>query len=86
MNLFLLKSYICFLIVVSGVSVVGYKLDKILKRMVVVYLIFEKMLELFFFVFVYLSLISSLLFKMLIVGINLDINGIPMILCLISVI
>ena len=33
---------------VSGVSVVGYKLDKILKRMVVVYLIFEKMLELCF--------------------------------------
>ena len=27
---------------VSGVSVVGYKLDKILRRMVVVCLIFEK--------------------------------------------
>ena len=38
------------------------------------------------FVFVYLSLISILLFKMLIVGIYLEINGIPMILCLISVI
>ena len=32
---------------VSGVSVVGYKSDKILKRMAVVYLIFEKMLELY---------------------------------------
>ena len=59
---------------VSGVSDVGYKLDKILRRLVVLYLIFEKMLELFFFVFVYLSLISILLFKMLIVGIYLDIN------------
>ena len=39
-----------------------------------------------FFVFVYLSLIWILLFKMLIVGIYLDINGMPMILCLISVI
>ena len=38
------------------------------------------------FVFVYLSLINILLFKMLIVGIYLEINGIPMILCLISVI
>ena len=71
---------------VSGVSVAGYKLGKILRRMVVVYLIFEKILVLFFFVFVYLSLISILLIKMLIVGINLDINGMPMILCLISVI
>ena len=71
---------------VSSVSVVDYKWDKILRRMVVVCLIFEKMLELFFFVFVYLSLISILLFKMLIVGIYLDINGMPMILCLISVI
>ena len=35
------------------------------------------------FVFVYLSLINILLFKMLIVGIYLEINGIPMILCLI---
>ena len=33
---------------VSGVSVVGYKLDKILRRMVVVYLIFEKMLGMYF--------------------------------------
>ena len=39
-----------------------------------------------FFVFVYLSSIWILLFKMLIVGIYLDINGMPMILCLISVI
>ena len=31
---------------VSGVSVVGYKFDKVLRRMVVVCLIFEKMLEL----------------------------------------
>ena len=31
-------------------------------------------------------MISILLFKMLIVGIYLEINGIPMILCLISVI
>ena len=38
------------------------------------------------FVFVYLSLISNLLFNMLIVGIYLEINGIPMILFLISVI
>ena len=38
------------------------------------------------FAFVYLSLISILLFNMLIVGIYLEINGIPMILCLISVI
>ena len=71
---------------VSGVSVVGYKLDKILRRMVVVCLIFEKMLELYFFVFVYLSLISILLFKTMIVGIYFDINGMPMILCLKSVI
>ena len=70
---------------VSGVFFVGYILDKILKRMVVVYLIFEKMLGMSF-VFVYLSLISILLFKILIVGIYLEINGIPMILCLISVI
>ena len=33
---------------VSGVSVVGYKLGKILRKMVVVCLIFEKMLELYF--------------------------------------
>ena len=39
-----MKNYICFLIVVSGVFFVGYILDKILKRMVVVCLIFEKML------------------------------------------
>ena len=72
---------------VSSVSVAGYQLGKILRRMVVVYLIFEKIVSaVFFFVFVYLSLISILLFKMLIVGINLDINGMPMILCLISVI
>ena len=43
-ELVLLKNYICFLIVVSGVFFVGYILDKILKRMVVVCLIFEKML------------------------------------------
>ena len=34
---------------VSGVSVVDYKLDKVLRRMVVVCLIFEKTLELYFF-------------------------------------
>ena len=39
-----------------------------------------------FFVCVQLFLISILLFKMLIVGIYLDINGMPTILCLISVI
>ena len=39
-----------------------------------------------FFVFVYLSLIWILLFKMLIVGIYLVINGMPIMLCLISVI
>ena len=33
---------------VSGVSVVDYKLDKILKRLVIVCLIFEKILELYF--------------------------------------
>ena len=33
---------------VSGVSVVDYKLDKILRKMVVVCLIFEEMLELYF--------------------------------------
>ena len=54
-ELVLLKSYIYFLIVTSGVSVVGYKLNKILKRMMVVYLIFEKMLELcFLFLYTYL--------------------------------
>ena len=71
--------------VVSGVFFVDYISDKILKRMVVVYLIFEKMLGMCYFVFVYFSLISILLFEMLIVGIYLEINGIPMILCLISV-
>ena len=40
---------------VSGVFVVGYILDKILRRMVVVHLIFEKMLELYFlFLSIYL--------------------------------
>ena len=54
-ELVLLKNYIYFLIMVSGVSVVGYKLDKILRRMVVVCLIFEKMLELYFlFLCIYL--------------------------------
>ena len=33
---------------VSGVSVVDYRWDKILRRMVIVCLIFEKMLELYF--------------------------------------
>ena len=70
---------------VSGVFFVGYILDKILKRMVVVCLIFEKMLGMCLLL-LYLSLISILLFNMLIVGIYLEINGIPMILCLISVI
>ena len=36
---------------VSGVSVVDYKLDKTLRRIVVVCLIFEKIVELFFFCF-----------------------------------
>ena len=38
-----------------------------------------------FFILVYLSFLWSLLFKIFIVGIYLVINGIPMILCLISV-
>ena len=54
--------------------------------MVVVYLIFEKMLGMFLlFLYIYL-LINILLFRMLIVGIYFEINGIPMILYLISVI
>ena len=53
----------------------------------VVCLIFGRMLGLYFlFFFVYLSLIWILLFKMLIVVIYLVINGLPIILCLISVI
>ena len=51
----------------------------------VVCLIFGRVLGLYFFVFVYLSLIWILLFKMLIVGIYLVIKGMPIILCLISV-
>ena len=47
---------------------------------------FWKNVRAVFFVFVYLSLIWILLFKMLIVGIYLVINGMPIILCLISVI
>ena len=56
---------------VSGVSVLDYKWGKILSKMVVVCLIFERMLR---------------LFKMFIVGIYLVINSMPMILCLKSVI
>ena len=85
-ELVLLKNYKYFLIVVSVVSVVDCKWGKILRRMVIVCLIFGRMLGLYFlFFFVYLSLICILLFKMLIIGIYLDINGMPMILCLISV-
>ena len=51
----------------------------------VVCLIFEKMLKLCFFVFVNLSFMCNLLFNIFIVGIYLVMNGIPMILCLISV-
>ena len=81
-----MKNYIYFLIVVSGVSVVDCKLGKILRRMVVVCSFSGRMLGLFFFVFVYLTLISNLLFMMWIVGIYLDIKGMPMILSFISVI
>ena len=43
---------------VSGVFFVGYILDRISKRMVVVYLIFEKMLRMFLlFLYIYLLLI-----------------------------
>ena len=70
---------------VSGVSVVDCKWGKILRKMVVVCLIFVRMLRAVFFVFVFLSFICILLFKMLIVSIYLEINGMPMILCLISV-
>ena len=38
-----------------------------------------------FFILVYLSFIWILLFKMFIVGVYLVLNGMPMILCLISV-
>ena len=64
---------------VSGVSVVGYKLGEILCSSI-------KYVRAVFLVFLYLSLISILLFKMLIVGIYFDINGMPLILCLKSVI
>ena len=71
---------------ISGVSVLDYKWGKILRKMVVVCLIFERMLRLCFsFLYIYL-LKWILLFKMFIVGILLVISGMPMILCLISVI
>ena len=38
-----------------------------------------------FFIFVYLSFICNLLFNIIIVGIYLVINGMPIILCLISI-
>ena len=71
---------------VSGVSVYDCKWGKILRRMVGCLFNLWKNVRAVFFVFVYLSLICILLFKMLIVGICLDINGMPMILCLMSVI
>ena len=71
---------------VSGVFFVGYILDKILKKNGGCLFNLWKNVRDVSFVFVYLSLISILLFNMLIVGIYLEINGIPMILCLISVI
>ena len=54
---------------VSGVSVVDCKWGKILRRMVVVCLIFGRMFGLYLLFFVYLSLICILLFRILIVGI-----------------
>ena len=65
---------------VSGVSVFDYKWGKILRKMVVVCLIFGRMLRLCF-LFLYI-----LLFNIFIVGIYVIINDMPMILCLISVI
>ena len=50
-----------------------------------VFLIFEKMLEMYFFRFLFLSLICNLQFKMFLGGIYLLINDIPFILCLLSV-
>ena len=50
-----LKRYIYFLIVVSGVSVFDYKWGKILRKMVVVCLIFGRMLRLCF-LFLYICL------------------------------
>ena len=47
-ELVLWKNYVYCLIVVSGVSVVDCKWGKILRRMVVVCLIFGRMLELYF--------------------------------------
>ena len=85
-ELVLLKNYICFLIVVSGVFFVGYILDKNFEKNDGCLFNLWKNVRDVSFVFVYLSLISILLFNMLIVGIYLEINGIPMILCLISVI
>ena len=70
---------------VSGVSVVDCKLGKILKNGGCLFILWKNVRAVIF-VFVYLSLISILLFKMLIVGLYLDTNGMPMILCLISVI
>ena len=74
-----MKNYIYFLIVVSGVSVVDCKWDKILKKNGGCLLSLWKNVRAVFFIFVYLSLIWILLFKMFIVVR-------PMILCLISVI
>ena len=71
---------------VSGVSVVDCIWGKILKKNGGCLFNLWKIVRAVFFVFVYLSLIWILLFRMLIVCIYLDINGMPMILCLISVI
>ena len=70
---------------VSGVSVFDCKWGKFLRKMVVVCLFFGRMLRLCF-LFCIFALIWILLFKIFIVGIYLVINGMPMILCLISVI
>ena len=53
--LVLMKNYIRFLIVVSDISVLNYKLGKILTKMVVVRSIFERMSRLcFLFFYIYL--------------------------------
>ena len=59
---------------------------KILKKMKVVYLIFEKNFKDVLLSFVYLTWIRSLLFKMFILEVCFVINSIPIILRLISVI
>ena len=56
------------------------------KRMGVVYFIFQKNVRIVLLIFVYVSLICKLLLKIFIVEIYLVFNGIPIILCLISII